>query len=542
MPIFNSKNSKTISKDMVDHVAGQTYAQTSDPATTWFAPLRPMTVVAPPSSPARALDYPAGINLVVNPRPGESVSYKDMRFVAENVTLVTMAVETRKDQIGKQRWDIRIKQDALEGLTPQQRLTAKKDPRLNALRDFLRHPDKEYTWDSWVRKLVHEVLVTDAPAIYMQRSLAGTPYALRLLDGATITRKINDDGTTPRPGQRGAAGQSNNPEDKSPYDTAYQQVIKGVPYMNFTTDELMFRPRNTRVNKFYGFSPTEQCIMYANIVARRDIFKLNTYTEGNIPPALASVTEDWTPDQIQEFQQGFDAVNAGDLAAQRKMQFIPKLSNLYMLKPDVLKDDADEWFARVIMFAFSLPPTALTKQMNRATAEQAQQAATDEGLAPLMLWLSSLMNDIIAQFFGFPDVEFVWTPERILDAKIQAEVHNFYLSNGTFNRNEIRAELGLDPIEDGDVYTFTTPNGLIPLVDSVQTTEAKIALGMMADPTAPKVAPAVAATPAEPAGVKDAKKAARMALAKHYEEIFEDLNPENRDPAIIAKLMEIERA
>jgi hypothetical protein len=36
---------------------------------------------------------------------------------------------------------------------------------------------------------------------------------------------------------------------------------------------------------------------------------------------------------------------------------------------EALKDDFDEWLARVICFAFSLPPTAFTKQVNRNTAE-----------------------------------------------------------------------------------------------------------------------------------------------------------------------------
>jgi hypothetical protein len=49
----------------------------------------------------------------------------------------------------------------------------------------------------------------------------------------------------------------------------------------------------------------------------------------------------------------------------------------------------------VICFAFSLPPTAFTKQVNRATAETAQEAALEEGLAPLMFWVSPLMSWVV---------------------------------------------------------------------------------------------------------------------------------------------------
>src|SRR5258708_37653326 len=135
------------------------------------------------------------------------------------------------------------------------------------------------------------------------------------------------------------------------------------------------------------------------MIMRRELSKLNYYTEGNLPPALASVEDDWSADQIAEFQAKFDAVNAGDLAAQRRLQFIPKISGLHMLKEAVLKDDADEWFARKVMYAFSLPPTALTKQINRGTAEQAPESAEDEGLAPRMNWDADLMTYGLEKFF-----------------------------------------------------------------------------------------------------------------------------------------------
>src|SRR5258708_6523636 len=381
-----------IDPGVVARLAGQPQTQSNNPADNWFPPLAPLPVIAPKDSPARALDYMTGINAVINPRSDELVTYEHMRFVAAECTLVKMAIETRKDQLGKQRWDIRYKPEEIEGKTSKQRKEmAASDPRLKEVRTFLRYPDKELTWDAWLRKLIHEVLVTDAPAIEMNRTFGGVPHRLLVIDGATVTRKIVLDGTTPQPPT-----------------IAYQQIIKGIPYADFTTDELIFRPRNPRAHRLYGYSPTEQLIFDANMIMRRELSKLNYYTEGNLPPALASVEDDWSADQIAEFQAKFDAVNAGDLAAQRRLQFIPKISGLHMLKEAVLKDDADEWFARKVMYAFSLPPTALTKQMNPATPEQAAESAKDDGLAPLFNWVSDLMKYVIAKFFGYASLEFIW--------------------------------------------------------------------------------------------------------------------------------------
>ncbi|MGH7033808.1 MAG: hypothetical protein ACREFL_08780 [Stellaceae bacterium] len=57
-----------------------------------------------------------------------------------------------------------------------------------------------------------------------------------------------------------------------------------------------------------------------------------------------------------------------------------------------MKDVFDEWLARVICFAFSIPPSALVAQVNRATAETAQDTALSEGLAPLQLWVKRLIE------------------------------------------------------------------------------------------------------------------------------------------------------
>ncbi|MGC2411735.1 MAG: hypothetical protein WA459_03435, partial [Stellaceae bacterium] len=53
------------------------------------------------------------------------------------------------------------------------------------------------------------------------------------------------------------------------------------------------------------------------------------------------------------------------------------------------KDEFDEWLARIVCYAFSLPPTAFTRQINRATAETAQESSLAEGLWPRQSGLAS---------------------------------------------------------------------------------------------------------------------------------------------------------
>jgi hypothetical protein len=105
-----------------------------------------------------------------------------------------------------------------------------------------------------------------------------------------------------------------------------------------------------------------------NIGLRRQLWQLDYFTEGSIPDALIGVPQGWTPDQIKQFQDYWDAEFAGDLAKRRRAKFVPgeTAAKVVQTKEPQHKDDFDEWLARIICFAFLVPPQWATKAMNRA--------------------------------------------------------------------------------------------------------------------------------------------------------------------------------
>ncbi|NTU52257.1 MAG: AAA family ATPase [Chlorobiaceae bacterium] len=120
---------------------------------------------------------------------------------------------------------------------------AERDSRCDEIEAFLAMPDGELSWQEWLRVLLEDLFVIDAPCIYPRKTKGGKLYALELIDGATVVRKIDQGGRTPMPP-----------------DIAYQQVLKGVPGPTYTREELMYRPRNRRSHRVYGFSPVEQIL------------------------------------------------------------------------------------------------------------------------------------------------------------------------------------------------------------------------------------------------------------------------------------------
>lgn len=394
---------------------------------SWHGPSQPQDPQAQEKVKGRAFDFPVGSNLQITPRADTNengISYKELRALADGYDLLRLVIETRKDQISKLDFEIRAKKKAS---SVDEVLVS--DERIEKVKTFLLYPDAEHDWDTWIRAIVEEMLVTDATAIYPRMTRGGSLYSLDLMDGTLIKRIIDNSGRTPLP-----------PEP------AYQQILKGIPAVNYSRDELIFRPRNVRVNKVYGYSPVEQVVMTVNIALRRQVTQLQYYTEGNIPEALIGVPDTWTPDQISQFQTWWDEVCSGAQATKSKAKFVPGGMTPTFTKDAILKDGYDEWLARIICFAFNISPQSLVAMMNRATAETAQQQAQQEGLAPLQKWIKNLIDYIIVKYFGEPDIEFVWKEEDSSSPKEQMEVLTGYVSAKILTDDEAREALGKKPL------------------------------------------------------------------------------------------------
>ena len=441
------------------------YVLTGQPPAAWFGPQQALPPQAPPDVAGRQFDYPFGFNLAVAPRSAEPTGFAELRGLADSYDLLRAVIETRKDQMERLTWRIRPRAFAQAG--------SASDPRLSALTQFFHAPDRRHGWAAWLRMLLEDLLVIDAPTLYKRRTRGGALYALELLDGATIKRLIDDWGRTPLP--------------PAP---AFQQILKGVPAVDYAADELIYAPRNPRVHKAYGFSPVEQVQMSVNIALRRQIYQLQYYTEGNVPEALIGVPENWNPDQIRQFQAYWDSLNAGDTAERRHAKFVPGgvAKTFVPVREPAMKDAFDEWLARIVCYVFSVPPSAFTAQVNRATAESAQDVALSEGLAPLQLWVKHLIDRVLADDFAASDLEFAWDQDKDTDPAQTASIASDYVKSGIKSINEVRAELGLPPVAGGEVPKIQTAQGLMPLTqaDTSPAPAAKILAKAGFDPDQPR--------------------------------------------------------
>lgn len=391
----------------------------------WFGPLNPMSPTAPPEVEGRRFDFPSGYNLAQQPRVYDAVGFPQLRALADSYDILRLVIETRKDQISRLKWNI-VPRDASQKRDEDVKMRCKK------VEDFFVRPDRKLFWEDWLRLILEDLLVLDAPTLYRRKTLGGDLYALEVIDGGSIKVVIDDWGRTP----------------EAPA-VAYQQVLKGMPAVDYTAEDILYKPRNLRPHKVYGYSPVEQIIMTINIALRREVFQLNYFTEGNIPEALIGVPENWGPEQIRQFQEWFDGVLQGNLAERRRARFVPAaIGKTYIeTKGTELFGKAEEWLARVVCFAFSISSQAFVQQMNRSTAETSQEEAALEGLAPLQRWIKGLIDTVILDDFGYNDLEFHWQEDQEIDPSKKQVIISGYTGDGLMTLNEGRLEIGLDPVD-----------------------------------------------------------------------------------------------
>jgi hypothetical protein len=395
-----------------------------------FGPLQPLAPMAPPEVKGRQWDYPFGANLNYVPRSDDSVSFNELRGLADALPLLRAVIETRKDQIAAQSYAIRPRDRKDSPASAQA---------IDAVTRFLARPDRRHSFADWLRMLLEDMLVIDAATLYPRYNRGGSLYALDVIDGATIKPLIGEDGRSP----------------DAP-DPAYQQILKGIPAADFSAEELLYLPRNLRAHRIYGMSPVEQIALTINIALRRDASTLDYYRAGSSPDAFATLPKEWTADQIRSFQDYFDALMSGNLARRRQTKFMPADFKLIEARQPPLKDQYDEWLARIICYAFSVPVSPFVSQVNRATGETLRQQAAQEGLVPLKAWVKNALDHVIQECMAEPSLEFVWVGDDALDPLEQAQTLQILVGAGIKTREEARADLGLAPA-DGKAPAAESP-------------------------------------------------------------------------------------
>jgi len=415
----------------------------------FFPVMDPIPPVAPPDTRPWAFDRDVGANISIEPRASEEITFQQMRNMAKYCDILRICIEKSKDEIVKIPWQFRLKPQPGQRRADLKKQTAK-DNRIAELTAFFEYPDREHDWASWLRAILEDYFVVDAVAINRWLKRNGGLYALEVIDGTTIKRIMTNEARTP-----------------VPPDPAYQQILKGMPAINLTTDQLFYFPANVRSFAFYGFSKVEQIVMTINIALNKTYSQLAYFTEGNIPEAVLLCPKDWSADQISRVQTQVNAMLQGNLDAKQRLTLLPggDGASFHETKDKVITDAGDEFIIRMVCSVFAVSPNPFIRQMTRANAEDAKEQAEAVGQKPTMDFVVSRLNFMVRKCWGYTDIDFAFMSEKEENAVEAADIADKKLRNGTWAIDDARDQEGLDPLPNGAgsrpmVYL---PTGPIPV-------------------------------------------------------------------------------
>jgi HK97 family phage portal protein len=119
-----------------------------------------------------------------------------------------------------------------------------------------------------------------------------------------------------------------------------------------------------------------------------------------------------------------------------------------------------------ILAVLDVPPAkvGIMESANRSNSKEQDKSFRSEAVSPLQYIVESVINgQFIKPILGVDNTIFVHSEGDTRDA---VELMNYYTKGiawGIFNANEVRAKMGMAPVEGGEINGIMAPTGFVPL-------------------------------------------------------------------------------
>lgn len=383
----------------------------------------------------RSFQYISSVNSTMSPRLAYGlVAFSELRSYAESVPEVSMC--------------LRLLTEEMKAFVPT--IVDMEDSEVKDSKyDWMtKRPDGFNPFPVWLSKFLYNTLIYDAGCAYMVRNSMKKIVGSRVIDGSTIFVVIDERGEQPRP--------------PAP---AFQQIIWGVPRLFMNTRQLWYKPRHLRADAPYGRSPIEDSLPAVKLLQSLWDYEYQKYQVGNIPEMVFTVPENWKDnvDAILEFELAFNARMAGNNEERARARFLPAGMNALNTKELSFNKESYDSATNAVRMSFGILQSEVGEGPNsglggKGYAEAMQSAFYRMGLAPLISYVESHFNDIIAMN-GDDGVKFKMEfPAESLDPSKEEEKFATRFQIGGIKRDEYRQGIGMEAL-GGEMGEFIVQPG-----------------------------------------------------------------------------------
>ena len=382
------------------------------------------------------------------PKPSP-VTWETLRMMAHRNEWARAIIKTRKNQIGKVKWNVVPKdEDDDSSSTKVMCEEMEKLLRRPSLRGSRPH---SRSWRQFIGEVLEDILVLDAGAIEKERDANGWIVALYPVDGATIRPNIDEYG-----GYR---------------DDAYVQIVNGRVTARFGMEDLIYMMDNPMTDirySGYGYSPLEHMIVTVTAELFASKFNSSYFEKGAIPEGILNLGEDVAPEDVDAFRLYWMNEIMG------KPWAIPIVAGKnveWQQWRDSHRDmqfmEYQNWLLKKMCAVFQISPqeVGILEDVNRSTAQDQNEVNKSKSLEPILTLISDFFEiELIGEHGqGLGDyVRFEWEEEKedeaLVDQKFSVRVQE-----GMASRNEWREAVNMEPSDDEGADMLLVAGQLNPL-------------------------------------------------------------------------------
>jgi phage portal protein BeeE len=393
---------------------------------------------------ATSLAYSAADRERGKPKP-TPINNETLRLMARHNEWVAAVIRTRKNQLGKEKWKIALKDS--DDTSGAARKAAKQIERMMQRPSMYGSRPNSRSWRAFLGMWIEDLLVLDRGCIEKERNRNGWIIGMYPVDGATIRPNIDAMGGY--------------------YDDAYVQLVDGQVTARFGMEELICTMDNELTDvRFagYGMSPLEQLIVSVTAELHAAKYNSSYFERGSVPEGLMNLGEDASPEDVDAFRVYW----ANEI--QGKPWAFPIIGGSkapeYMQWRDNNRDmqfmEYQQWLLKKICAVYQLAPQDLgeLEDVNRSTADSQDTSSREKGLEPLMQLVKETMDlEVLGEHgCGLGDyLEFSWEEQGESAEEINTKFQPMH-SAGVATGGEWRDAHGMDP--DGDPKATHGKDGL----------------------------------------------------------------------------------
>lgn len=318
---------------------------------------------------------------------------------------------------------------------------------LRIMKDFF---DKQQDFIYELRRIYKDLLIYGDAFMYIVPDRQRRPHSLKRLAPNTIAVRANE------------SGKILGYVQFDPADTT------GSKYTLFESHEILHFRLDDPDNDLYGLSPLEslEWAVAADIYAQR--YNAAFFQNSGITGTIISV-HGVDPDEIARNREFLIQYYTGPEAAHKPVFLEGEsvtVSKSVATHNEMGFLEGRKFIIMEILAVLDVPPAkiGIMESANRSNSKEQDKTFRSESVAPLQFIVESVINaQFIQPILGVKNTIFVHSEGDTRDAIELMDYYKDGINWGIYNINEVRAKMGMAPVEGGDFNAVMTPTGFVPL-------------------------------------------------------------------------------